>query len=254
MNQLITGGRTCVTISFLLFTIGGLFCQVRIHAHNDYQHPVPFWGALSAGCTSIEVDVVLKNDTLFVAHEEESIRSDRLFVSTYLEPLETSIKQNYLQSSIVLLIDLKTDAYQTLPMVQHAIERFKTLIEAQQSGLIQFVISGNRPKPVDFSNYPSYLSFDYQSLEPIEESALEKIGMISLPFYRFSNWDGRGEIPQKDQISIQQAVGFADKNKLPFRFWAIPDTEVSWQTMHDLGVTYINTDKVKSCVLYFYKE
>ena len=32
------------------------------HSHNDYLQPVPFWDAFSAGCASIEVDVILQDE------------------------------------------------------------------------------------------------------------------------------------------------------------------------------------------------
>ena len=49
----------------------------KIHSHNDYMRDVPFWEAYANKASSIEVDIVLKNDTLFVAHEAESINSKK---------------------------------------------------------------------------------------------------------------------------------------------------------------------------------
>jgi alkaline phosphatase len=45
----------------------------KIHSHNDYEQKVPFWTAYACGLNSIEVDVFLKNDSLFVTHSEEGI-------------------------------------------------------------------------------------------------------------------------------------------------------------------------------------
>ena len=41
-----------------------------LHSHNDYLQPVPFWDAFSAGCASIEVDVILQEGQLQVAYEK----------------------------------------------------------------------------------------------------------------------------------------------------------------------------------------
>jgi hypothetical protein len=40
--------------------------QKPIHSHNDYWRDVPFYSALSVGAFSVEADVWLLNDTLYV--------------------------------------------------------------------------------------------------------------------------------------------------------------------------------------------
>lgn len=30
----------------------------------------------------------------------------------------------------------------------------------------------------------------------------------------------------------------------PIRFWATPDTQLSWKALMEMGVDYINTDKI----------
>ena len=45
---------------FLLLTVvcwPWLLNAQRVHAHNDYEQPIPFWQAYHAGAGSIEVDV-----------------------------------------------------------------------------------------------------------------------------------------------------------------------------------------------------
>jgi hypothetical protein len=54
------------------------------HAHNDFQHTRPLREALDFGFTSIEVDVHLANDELFVAHHAEEIKPNRTLRSLYL--------------------------------------------------------------------------------------------------------------------------------------------------------------------------
>ena len=55
------------------------------HSHNDYEQKVPFWYALGAGVSSIEADVFLVNNQLYVSHEEKDIQKSRTFESLYLE-------------------------------------------------------------------------------------------------------------------------------------------------------------------------
>jgi len=45
------------------------------HAHNDYGHNRPLFDALKEGFTSVEADVFLMNDSLYVAHNQPYFRS-----------------------------------------------------------------------------------------------------------------------------------------------------------------------------------
>ncbi|MEO8823510.1 MAG: hypothetical protein ABI366_08030, partial [Ginsengibacter sp.] len=40
------------------------------HAHNDYEHPIPFYTAWNAGFGSIEADVFPVNGILLVSHSK----------------------------------------------------------------------------------------------------------------------------------------------------------------------------------------
>lgn len=240
----------CIALVLLSYSLFGQ-TAVKIHAHNDYNHAVPFWGALAAGCASIEADVILRNDTLFVAHEVESIKSKRTLESLYLAPMQTSLTLDFDFRPFLLLIDQKTKADATLPKVIQAIEKFPALIEASQKGLITFVISGNRPSPSDYSNFPEFIQFDYQSLDPIDEQIASKVALVSLPYYRLSKWIGKGELPATDQKSLKAIIDKAHAMDKPIRFWAIPDHPNSWDTFFKLGLDYINTDQIINCKAYF---
>ena len=73
-----------IILTFLFLETHGQ--EFRIHSHNDYLRHLPFWEAASAKAMSIEVDVILLRDTLFVAHEKVSVRSLSIFDNMYLEP------------------------------------------------------------------------------------------------------------------------------------------------------------------------
>jgi len=82
------------------------------HSHNDYLQPAPFALAYQQGFGSIEADVFLINDTLFVAHDKTQIARARTFDKLYLQPiLQTAAKNKgkvYRDKKLQLLIDLKT--------------------------------------------------------------------------------------------------------------------------------------------------
>lgn len=57
------------------------------HSHNDYLQPQPFYTAYANRFASIEIDVFLKNDSLYVAHEEKEIKAGHTIQNLYLKPL-----------------------------------------------------------------------------------------------------------------------------------------------------------------------
>jgi alkaline phosphatase len=63
---------------FLLAFPLPILCQeIKIHSHNDYLRNAPFWEAYANNAASIEADVILEGNTLYVAHEKESIKKGR---------------------------------------------------------------------------------------------------------------------------------------------------------------------------------
>lgn len=115
--------------------------QKGIHSHNDYWRDVPFYSALSVGAVSIEADVWLYNETLYVGHERGALTTSRTFESLYIQPILDSLRrQNPPKSSFVpsltvngvfdtastqtlyLFVDLKTDGPTTWPYVVRALE------------------------------------------------------------------------------------------------------------------------------------
>lgn len=102
---------------------------VACHSHNDYWRSVPLYSAVQAGCTSVEADVWLFDQELYVGHTESSLTAERTLRNLYIEPLldlinrqnqETRLRQkgeplrgvfdtDPLQT-LVLLIDFKNSS------------------------------------------------------------------------------------------------------------------------------------------------
>jgi alkaline phosphatase len=76
-----------------------------VHAHNDYDHNIPFTQAHESQLGSIEADVLWINDTLFVAHGAKYLKRDVLFEGSYLQKLANFVKENkgYAYMQILLL-------------------------------------------------------------------------------------------------------------------------------------------------------
>lgn len=111
------------------------------HSHNDYWRRVPFWDALAAGAISMEADVWLYNETLYVGHRQSTLSHLRTFDSLYVQPLlSVLIRQNPVNEFVTggptkngvydhsanqtlhLVIDVKTDPYETWPYILRALQ------------------------------------------------------------------------------------------------------------------------------------
>lgn len=237
--------KSIPVILFLIVYTSG-FSQKKnkpfIHSHNDYYQAIPFWQAFSCGLNSIEIDVFLKNDTLFVTHSESEIVSDRDIENLYLIPLQNALELGYGNDlQLQLLIDIKSNAESTLKKLVETLKDYPKIIENSK---IDLVISGNRPNPKQYLNYPPFINFDYQSLDPIEDPNIwNKISMISLSFKKISKWNGKGRLIDLDYNKIKSIIDKAHSYDKPFRFWATPDSKTAWNVFTNMGVDFINTDQ-----------
>ncbi|WP_192350994.1 alkaline phosphatase [Algoriphagus sp. Y33] len=218
--------------------------QFQIHSHNDYLQKVPFWTAFAAGASSIEVDVILKDGKLMAAHEAESIDPKRTIESLYLAPISEGVKNGLLSHlNFHLLVDLKTEAYATLKVLEEGMKNYKdVLYSADNPDGLKLIISGNRPKPEEYKNYPDWMLFDYQSTELTEDLPWSKIGMVSLSFSRFSVWNGKGRMVETEREKVQDFIDLVHSFDRPVRFWGSPDSKSAWKAFHEMGEDYINTD------------
>ncbi|WP_318345815.1 alkaline phosphatase [Flagellimonas baculiformis] len=217
--------------------------KYKVHSHNDYVQELPFWYAYSNGAESIEADLFLQNDTLYVTHAEKEIEQGKTFEKLYLDKLNSMEKSKELRE-VQLLIDLKSEAYATLDKLVEVLENYPLLLR----GKVKFVISGNRPQPDAYKNYPDFIWFDHQNLDELDKIDLDKIdldkvALISVSFKQFSVWNGYGRMVASEQEAVQAAIQKAKAAGKPFRFWATPDTKTAWARLADLGVDFINTDK-----------
>lgn len=216
-----------------------------LHSHNDYLQPVPFWDAFSAGCESIEVDVILQENELQVAHEKASIQAQRTLESLYLKPIQQAVELGLIQEfRFHLLVDLKTEAYSTLEVLERKLAPYsKFLYGPHNPSGLKLIISGNRPKTADYINYPEWIFFDFQSKDLNAALPWKKIGMVSLSFSKFSVWNGKGRLIEAERVQLLSFIDQVHSYDRPVRFWASPDGKTAWRTFYGLGVDYINTDQ-----------
>ncbi|HEX5026468.1 MAG TPA: alkaline phosphatase, partial [Agriterribacter sp.] len=244
--------RKCLTLVALLSAFYTGYDQTQpihysvanAHAHNDYEHNIPFVQANALGFGSIEADVILFNDSLFVAHDQKDIHTRPLFFERdYIQPLYAAIQaQGDTGRRLVLLIDLKTEAVSTLNKVISIIEKYPVLTKA--AGL-QFVITGNQPPPATFGQYPEYIFFDGNINDPGHIQQVNRIGMFSDNFRKYSNWNGKGHIPGDERKALTGVIQKVHALHKKIRFWGCPDNINTWYAFMDLQVDYLNTDHIE---------
>ncbi|GGH39062.1 phosphatidylinositol-specific phospholipase C/glycerophosphodiester phosphodiesterase family protein [Dyadobacter endophyticus] len=247
-----------ITTLFISFTLSIQFIAAQsvksystaqAHSHNDYERVRPFTDAYEQQFGSVEADIFLVNDTLFVAHNLKDIRPNRTFKALYLLPILEKTEQNggriYSQDNIPLqlLIDLKTEGEPTLAALIKVLEPYKNIFAP--AGSVKVVVSGNVPDPTLFEQYPDFIYFDGRPENAYTPAQMAHVGLISQAFQKYSNWNGEGPILEKDKKKIQKMITEVHDKGKKVRIWATPDNINSWKTMMALGVDYLNTDKVR---------
>lgn len=238
-----------LSIQFIAAQSVKSYSTAQAHSHNDYERARPFEDAYEQQFGSVEADVFLVNDTLFVAHNLKDIRPNRTFSALYLHPIAQKVQQNgghiYTQDNVPLqlLIDLKTEGEQTLAALIKALEPHKDIFAP--TGSVKVVVSGNVPDPSLFEKYPNFIFFDGRPENVYTPAQMAHIGLISQAFQQYSKWNGEGPILEKDKKKIQKMISSVHDLGKKVRIWATPDNINSWKTMMALGVDYLNTDKVR---------
>lgn len=239
----------CLFIFFqnITFSQPSVYTTANAHSHNDYEKPQPFTAAYAQQFGSIEADIFLKDDQLYVAHTNEQLAQQRTLDAFYLKPLATLIKKNKgfayadKKRQLQLMIDIKTDAVTTLNKLIEQLEKYPAIISCPT---LTIAISGNRPAPSAFAELPGFIHFDAQFTVEYPEAALKRVVMFSDNFKNYSQWNGQGNIAEADSLAVIKAIHTAHTLHKKVRFWNAPDTEEAWTFFMHAGVDYINTDHI----------
>jgi alkaline phosphatase len=217
------------------------------HSHNDYEQPVPFKMAYSAGFGSIEADIFFINGDLLVAHDTTELKRKMRLEDAYLKPLLSGIQNNNgfpfsdTLKKLQMLIDIKTGSINTISQLIILLKKYPLLIKN-----ISWVITGNRPDETLFSTYPSFIMFDGELYKNYSAKALSKIVMMSDNFKNYSLWDGKNNLQLTDENILKAAINKSHQLHKPVRFWNAPDNENAWKALMHLQVDYINTDHINA--------
>lgn len=233
--------KTTLFISFFLVSTLS-FAQENLrkaHAHNDYEHAKPFFEAYKLGFGSIEADVYAINGELLVGHNLTDVKADRTLKTLYIDPIVAVLKAKKQGNFHQFLIDFKTNADSTLPLLIKFLAPHKDLFI--DSGL-RIVISGNRPLMRDYINFPAWITFDGRSTETYPAGLGSYVVLESESMVRFGLWSGQTPISaaMKDKLKAYTEKVHGAGRKL--RLWGTPNTLMAYQALWDIGVDYIGTD------------
>lgn len=212
----------------------------KCHAHNDYLHKTPFYEAYNLGFGSIEVDVFLVENELFVAHEKDKIDKSKTLKSLYIEPILAEIAKNKgkLNQPLQLLIDLKTGG-ETLKTVENQLIEYKSVFKKAK---LTIVISGEMPEPDDFVKFDEMLSFDGRIKNSYDKKQLNRVAIFSQNFQEIVLWAGKKQLDDDQMEKLEVFIKGIHKKGKKLRFWATPDTPTSWHSLMILEVDLIGTD------------
>ena len=255
--------KILITVFVLISALSSLRSQystLNAHSHNDYENKTPFWLAYNNHFGSMEADIWAVKGELFVAHYEKEILPGRTLDSLYIQPIVRIFRQNKGKvwkdnaSTFQLLIDLKTTVAQTLPLLVEKLEQYPDVFNPRKNkNAIRIVITGNRPEPSEFKNYPKFVLFDGNLEKEYDKKQLKRIALYSENFRNFSTWNGSGDIIEEERIRLQNAIESAHSLKKKIRFWNSPDNPEAWNTFMDMGIDFINTDHIVELADYLNK-
>ena len=232
----------------------------RAHAHNDYKHDRPLYDALAHGFSSVEADIFLVDDDLYVAHDRREITADRTLRLLYLDPLRERIRQNggrvYPNGpEFTLLIDIKTAAVPTYKTLDKILAEYRDILttfgpNGRSDKAVLAIVSGNRPFELMASQEVRYAGYDGRLTDLESDASLDLIPLISDNWTRHFTWNGTGRMPAKERRKLREIVQTAHKKGRRVRFWATPDSpsparEAVWGELVSVGIDLINTDDLK---------
>ncbi len=224
------------------------------HAHNDYSHPRPLLDALAHRFRSVETDVYLVDGSLLVGHDRKDLKPDRTLQALYLDPLRARIRETKGAvypggPSLLLFIDLKTDAAATYAALRAVLAKYTEILTRfeggkRHEGAVTIAISGNRDWKAIAADEPRYAGVDGRMADLDRGVSAALMPVVSDHWRRHFRWDGKGEMPAEERTRLRDLVERAHKQGCLIRFWATPEVPALWRELLDAKVDLINTDQL----------
>jgi alkaline phosphatase len=248
------------TVLFLIFfpclhvlAQPAVYTTANAHSHNDYQQSSPFYNAYNLEYGSIEADVYLNDNELYVAHTLKDLELHRTFESLYLSPLAEMIQKNgghvYADTArkLVLMLDVKREGVASINRLIELLMKFPAITSCRS---LTILVTGDKPPNNTYSSYPSFLWFDGLLSNNYSKDALSRIAFMNDNFINYSTWKGHEEIQAAEWEKLKKAVDKGHALGKKIRMWNTPDFIEGWAKLMELGVDYIDTDSIKALAEY----
>ena len=241
--------------------IGQVAPVPHTHAHNDYLHDRPLHDALAQGFVSVEADILLSGDYLYVGHNKQDLFDQPLldFESLYLKPLyeryqafSKSIYPEY-DDLFYLWIDIKYDGVTVLNLLKKLVRPYRRMLFSEvcnKKGKVMIIISGDRPMDLLLTDNRGYFHIDGRPEDLLKNINSERMPFISQNMREVCQANDKGflEIPEKN--TLINLVEQCHRQNKKIRLWATPENEQLWQQLIEVKIDLINTDMLQKLAQY----
>jgi hypothetical protein len=223
------------------------------YAHNDYLQKRPLFDALENGYVNIEADIFLRDGKLIIAHWFPYLKNNRTLEDMYLFPLKKYVQQNHNSltnlNPITLLIDIKSSPEETYAALRKLLERYSDILSSYENGifrqgLLNVVITGRKPVAIIKQESKRLVMLDDFLDAPSNDPNYNLYAMASCKYSHVLKWRGKGKMPLREKLKLQELVAMAHLQGKKARLWASPENDQVWQQLLNCGVDYINTDRL----------
>lgn len=228
---------------------------VNAHAHNDYEHDRPLLDALDNGFCSVEADIYLVGEELYVAHDPIDLIKKRKLKDLYLDPLQKRVKENGGRvfkdgPTFTLMIDIKRDGKKVFNVLHETLSEYRDMLCRNENGkfkqaAVHVIISGDRPKTLITQNKDRLMGIDGRVTDLDSDLSAEIMPLISDRWSTVFKWRGEGAMPADEKAKLRTIVMLAHAKGRKVRFWATPESKVIWQELVAAKVDLINTDELQ---------
>lgn len=236
----------------------------QAHAHNDYEHTVPLLEALSCGFTSIEVDIYLRNNELYVSHLPPILlEKDKTLSTLYLEPLYCYFQEHHRifppasSRPLILMIDIKSNAEATYKCLKEILLPFQELFSYWEQGVecssaVKIILSGNRPIEKVKSEAKRMVQLDGRIEDIDQHYPAHLMPIISDQYTKFFKTYTFRKTPPARKVKILQKVSQRiHQQGKTLRLWGSPEQEKIWELLLNNGVDFINSDELTKLSSFF---
>ena len=202
----------------------------------------------------MEADIFATNSLILVGHSARDLRPERNLTDLYLEPLAKHVRSNGGRvhrggPEFLLLIDIKTEAEPTYQKLKPVLAPYRGMLtsfhgEQIHTNAIRIVLSGERPIATVSNEVDRLVAIDGRTSDLNSSASLSLIPLVSDNWTTLFSWRGTGPFPTSDKTRLQSLVANAHRQHRQLRLWAAPDLPESWRIQRELGVDFINTDKL----------